>query len=450
MKKNLVSALTTALVVGAASTTFAAANPFSDVPAGHWAYDAVTQLAADGIVEGYGDGTYLGNRNITRYEMAQMVAKAMAKNPTGADKAALDRLAAEFSEELNNLGVRVSNLEKYADKVIWKGELRYTYQSNRFDSRNGVRKENWKNNVDEMLLRLEPVMEVNKNWKLKTRIDASYDMKEDNTGTAQLQQAWAEGTYGSFNVKIGRYNDLTSYDRNMMFFNQLSGVEVNAGNVLKVQARAGRMLGNLRYGNGSGNGSFTGHMTNYGYTNPKSGAAFQFANGTQSETDPMSMQSIALTYKPGKVFSLTGAYYHFNSDRFRNNAYTDNMKEDDANIWEVASTIKLGKVGIVGAYLKNTEADYFKHSHLVELNYGQAKRDKPGTWMAYASYRYQGGNVSMDGANDGAMYNTKGWEIGTQITIMPNIQLKGIYFNGEQLHNGQDAQKLFGRCEWFF
>ena len=62
------------------SRTFAAANPFSDMPAGHWAYDAVTQLAADGIVKGYGDSTYLGNRNITRYEMAMMVARVYAKN----------------------------------------------------------------------------------------------------------------------------------------------------------------------------------------------------------------------------------------------------------------------------------------------------------------------------------------------------------------------------------
>ena len=42
----------------------AAANPFSDVPRDHWAYDAVTQLAADGVVEGYGDGTFRGDRNI--------------------------------------------------------------------------------------------------------------------------------------------------------------------------------------------------------------------------------------------------------------------------------------------------------------------------------------------------------------------------------------------------
>ena len=125
MKKTLVSALTTALVVGAASTTFAAANPFSDVPADHWAYDAVSQLAADGVIEGYGDTTFRGNQNITRYEMAQMIAKAMAKSDvSAADKALIDKLAAEFSDELNNLGVRVSNLERNADKVKWTGEAR--------------------------------------------------------------------------------------------------------------------------------------------------------------------------------------------------------------------------------------------------------------------------------------------------------------------------------------
>ena len=66
MKKTLVSALTATLVVGAASTTFAAANPFSDVPTDHWAYDAVAQLARDGVIEGYGDTTFQGESAITR------------------------------------------------------------------------------------------------------------------------------------------------------------------------------------------------------------------------------------------------------------------------------------------------------------------------------------------------------------------------------------------------
>ena len=100
-KKTLVSAITAALVVGAASTTFAAANPFSDVPADSWAYDAVSTLAADGVIDGYPDGTYKGQNTMTRYEMAQIVARAMAKTDIDkADKALVDKLAAEFAEEL--------------------------------------------------------------------------------------------------------------------------------------------------------------------------------------------------------------------------------------------------------------------------------------------------------------------------------------------------------------
>ena len=130
MKKTLTAAITTALVIGAASTTFAAANPFTDVPTGHWSYDAVAKLAQDGVIEGYGDGTFRGDKAITRYEMAQMVAKAMAKSDvSAADKAAIDKLAAEYSAELNNLGVRVGELENKVDNVKWGGKARLRLDS---------------------------------------------------------------------------------------------------------------------------------------------------------------------------------------------------------------------------------------------------------------------------------------------------------------------------------
>lgn len=65
---------------------------------------------------------------MTRYEMAQIVARAMAKTDLEkADKALVDKLAAEFAEELDNLGVRVADLEKKSDNVKWGGELRYRY-----------------------------------------------------------------------------------------------------------------------------------------------------------------------------------------------------------------------------------------------------------------------------------------------------------------------------------
>ncbi len=127
-KKHLAAAVLAATVVSASSSAFAASNPFTDVPQGHWAYDAVAQLAADGVIEGYGDSTFQGDKNITRYEMAQMVAKAMAKKDvSAADKAAIDNLAAEFADELNNLGVRVANLEKNSDNMKWSGMFAQKY-----------------------------------------------------------------------------------------------------------------------------------------------------------------------------------------------------------------------------------------------------------------------------------------------------------------------------------
>lgn len=100
MKKNVISSLATALVIGAASTAFAASNPFADVPADHWAYDSVAQLQAAGVIEGYTSGEYMGNSTMTRYEMAQIVAKAMNKldSADDANKARIDKLAAEFSD----------------------------------------------------------------------------------------------------------------------------------------------------------------------------------------------------------------------------------------------------------------------------------------------------------------------------------------------------------------
>ena len=93
-----------------------AANPFADVPAGHWAYESISKLTAAGVIEGYGDDTFRGDRLMTRYEMAQIVAKAMAKG------ANVDRLAAEFAEELDAMGMRVAALEKKSDNVKVTGE----------------------------------------------------------------------------------------------------------------------------------------------------------------------------------------------------------------------------------------------------------------------------------------------------------------------------------------
>ena len=78
MKKIFFTQVLLALLLSMNTPAFSAANPFSDVPAGHWAYNAVTKLASDGINQGYGDGTFRGDRSVNRYEVATMIARVLA------------------------------------------------------------------------------------------------------------------------------------------------------------------------------------------------------------------------------------------------------------------------------------------------------------------------------------------------------------------------------------
>ncbi len=121
----------------------AMAGPFSDVPANSWAYKAVQDLAAKGLVIGYGDGTFRGDRLATRYEMAMVVARMLDMYEKGQnaqdqkiqlnanDIATLMKLAQEFKSELASLNVRVAALEKKAalDTVNFTGDARFRFGS---------------------------------------------------------------------------------------------------------------------------------------------------------------------------------------------------------------------------------------------------------------------------------------------------------------------------------
>ena len=126
--KKLLALLVMTITAG---TTVMAANPFVDVRADSWAYNSVVELANSGIVQGVDGIHFQGERNITRYEAAEMVAKAMAHEDraNAEQRALINRLADEFSDELNNLGVRVSHLEDRVGKVKMTGDARIRYMN---------------------------------------------------------------------------------------------------------------------------------------------------------------------------------------------------------------------------------------------------------------------------------------------------------------------------------
>ncbi|WP_297039215.1 S-layer homology domain-containing protein [uncultured Dialister sp.] len=120
--------LKTTLAALFAATAFnvSAANPFADVDTSSWAYQAVSQLSDQGVVDGYPDGTFKGDKNVSRYELAQIIARLMAKEDSLNDsqKAAVQKLSAEYADDLQNLGVRVKELEKKTGNLSTITELR--------------------------------------------------------------------------------------------------------------------------------------------------------------------------------------------------------------------------------------------------------------------------------------------------------------------------------------
>jgi hypothetical protein len=105
-------------ISAAGARAVAFATPFSDVPSDHWAYQDLQSLAADGLVDGYPDGSFKGDRPLTRYEMAVVVARVIAKLQERGEKTAskedldrLQKLVDALKDELDALGVRVSSLE---------------------------------------------------------------------------------------------------------------------------------------------------------------------------------------------------------------------------------------------------------------------------------------------------------------------------------------------------
>ena len=412
MKKTLVSALTTALVVGAASTTFAAANPFSDVPADHWAYDAVAQLAADGVIDGYGDGTYKGDRNITRYEMAQMVAKAMAKSTSGADKALVDKLAAEFADELNNLGVRVAKLERNADMVKWNGKAEYTIS--RYNQANRANDEH-KNNL---LFRLEPTAEVNSNWHVKARLNANIDMAADTAAETapgvrdgdrvSMDRIWAQGDYKNFQVKLGRFE---SYDSDNVFDTEHTGAEVSFGKDVK---------GTLGYAR---------------VNKDKFGAPVH-ANHLYAGVD----------YAKDKL--NVGVSFH----NVKLHDAPAGTKNDSTNVYVLKAGYQfLPTLNANAWYAKGSESrwDQTKAAAL-EVNYKGAEAENKGSFGAWVAYRHLGKDADLLHDYDALRRGQKGFELGANYTLFKNVVLTGRYGWGKTIEGGDKVSNAFGRVEFLF
>lgn len=174
MKHAFLKAAITACFACAAVTA-SAANPFTDVSADDWAYQAVASLSDEGVIDGYPDGTFRGDKHVTRYEIAQIVARLMAKEDTlnASQKETLAKLSSQYANELKDLGVRIAELEKKRGATDLITELR-VQSIDRYDN---VFKGNvQKHNEISTRVRLNTITPVNDRVHLYGQLETILDM----------------------------------------------------------------------------------------------------------------------------------------------------------------------------------------------------------------------------------------------------------------------------------
>ena len=232
MKKILAMAAVAALAAGASAY---AANPFSDVSTSDWAYQAISDLSDRGMIEGYPDGTFKGQQNITRYEVAQIIARLMAKEDQmrAEDRAIVDRLASEYGAELQNLGVRVGNLEKKVGNIVWTGDARVRYQ-----------KTNGGDDAFNGRIRINARATVNDTTYVHGRLAATGDFKNGDDANVKMDRLYVHHQFGKVGATLGRYElDLGQQLGGWLYANAFDGLELAAplGDKVNLALGYGRM-----------------------------------------------------------------------------------------------------------------------------------------------------------------------------------------------------------------
>jgi len=290
LKKVVVPAVLAMTITG---TSYAAS--FTDVPAKHWAYASVTQLAKAGLVEGYGDGTFRGDKTITRYEMAIMVGKAIDRfdKADAKQQMEIDKLSAEFAGELNRMGVRVAKVEAKTNSWVAGGETRLRFvtdsPANAFDKK--------LHGSDQFQFRQRIFFKgtINDNISWFTRLTASGAAGNyDNTispadGTYAGFDAFtitAKNTLGFNSIRVGRF-PLDSYTSGL--FGKAIGVD---------GIRLDKKIGNV---------SFIGAVNNV-----KSLALADQGSGTTDSGNSKTLSTAQLGWKAADNLSLKVGY--FNAD----------------------------------------------------------------------------------------------------------------------------------------
>mgnify|MGYP000569551473 FL=1 len=385
MKKILAIAAAAALTAGVSAY---AANPFSDVSPDDWAYQAVSDLSDQGVVEGYPDGTFKGERNMTRYELAQVIARLMAREDqlNAEQKATLDKLAGEYADELANLGVRVSNLEKKVGNISWFGDARMRWKEKGYNTDGSRKADGWDGRM-----RINAKAQVNDSTYVRGRFTSNMNFKDDADADTKMDVLFVHHQFGDkVGMNLGR-NFLTLGQTGMYYDDFFDGAQLFIGDSkLTLEAGYGRM---------------NTWINDYG----------------QKKDDTVYARLYGQTGRIG-----------YDAEYIKTVGAAD---ADKKSIWGAGLTVGVtDAVDIFGDFYKNTEPKGDPQMWTAGLGFGHYNLKKPGTFRVAAQYvrneagAYFGGSTyTAFPASSLLNVDSKFWLANADVVLAKNIRLHGEY-----------------------
>ncbi|EPP15194.1 MULTISPECIES: S-layer homology domain-containing protein [Megasphaera] len=421
MKKKIVTSLAAMMAVGAACAF--AANPFVDVPSDSWAYKSVVELADAGIIQGV-DGSYFqGERNITRYEAAEMVAKAMAHMDKASveQRALINKLADEYADELNNLGVRVSALENRVGNVKLSGDarIRFQHQDTSSEASTGYKKDaSWDYRV-----------RVRANAKVNDRTTVTYGISTDDINFADNGAASDNGNIFTDDAKVdynfgGNHWNLSVGRTDTYVLGGENAYGFQYGDVFD---RAELKYTNDHFAATAGYGKFKAGDT-------VEDAAVEGNGLLGVKTGYGELEGF---FGGGRAAgSAVGVYYNdFNG--------INGFKADD--LWGAYASLNFGKWNALANYEKiNNDVTNDPEVWIGKLTYGSAASDARGSWDAWVEYINSDKGALLGGAtnswrDDSVLDNVKSWGVGIDYTLAKNVILTAAQTFGTQTKHGNAA-----------
>ena len=385
MKKILAIAAAAALTAGVSAY---AANPFSDVSPDDWAYQAVSDLSDQGVVEGYPDGTFKGERNMTRYELAQVIARLMAREDqlNAEQKATLDKLAGEYADELANLGVRVSNLEKKVGNISWFGDARMRWKEKGYNTDGSRKADGWDGRM-----RINAKAQVNDSTYVRGRFTSNMNFKDDADANTKMDVLFVHHQFG-YKVGMNLWRNFLTLGQTGMYYDDFfDGAQLFIGDSkLTLEAGYGRM---------------NTWINDYG----------------QKKDDTVYARLYGQTGRIG-----------YDAEYIKTVGAAD---ADKKSIWGAGLTVGVtDAVDIFGDFYKNTEPKGDPQMWTAGLGFGHYNLKKPGTFRVAAQYvrneagAYFGGSTyTAFPASSLLNVDSKFWLANADVVLAKNIRLHGEY-----------------------